>query len=75
MAYTARINSIVEDGTNIFVEVEINTGSQTLPVVRPVFPAGTTYAAIKSYIDVIVNNAPTLTEALKPLLGKTFTGS
>lgn len=75
MAYTARVCSIVEDGTNIFVEIEVNTGTQTLPVIRPVFKAGTSYATIKTYIDTIVNNAPTLTASLAPLLGKTFTGA
>ena len=75
MAYTAKVLSIVEDGTNIFLELQVNTGSQTLPPIYPVFKAGTSYATIKSYIDTIVNNAPTLTASLAPLLGVTFTGA
>ena len=75
MAYTAKVLSVVEDGTNIFLEVQVNTGSQTLPIIRPVFKAGTSYATIKTYVDTIVNNAPTLTASLAPLLDKTFTGS
>ena len=75
MAYTARVLSVVEDGTNIYVELQVNTGSQTLPVIRPVFKAGTSYSTIKTYIDTIVNNAPTLTTSLAPLLSATFTGS
>ena len=75
MAYTARVSNLVEDGTNIYLTIEVNTGTQTLPPIPAVFKAGTTYATIKTYIDTIVTNAPTLTASLAPLLGKTFTGS
>jgi hypothetical protein len=75
MAYTAKVLSIVEDGSNIFLEVQVNTGTQTLPIIRPVFKAGTTFATIKTYVDAIVTNAPTLTASLAPLLDRTFTGS
>jgi hypothetical protein len=75
MAFTAKVVSVVEDGTNIFLEVQLDSGTQTLPMIRPTFPAGTTYASIKTYLDNICNNAPALTASLAPLVSKTFTGS
>ena len=73
-AYTVFVISIATDGTNIFLEVQINTGSQTLPIIRPVFEVGTTYATIRNYLQTIANNQPTLASDLPPLVGATIVG-
>jgi hypothetical protein len=74
-AYTVKVISIVSDGTDIFLEIQINTGSQTLPVIRPTFPVGTTRASIVSYIQNIANTQPTLPTDLPDLVSATIVGA
>ncbi len=74
-AYTVKVISIVSDGTNIFVECQINTGSQTLPIIRPTFPVGTPRATIVSYLQTIANNQPTLPSDLPDLVSATIVGA
>ena len=74
-AYTVKVNSVVSDGTNIYLEVQINTGSQTLPVIYPTFEVGTSYATIKTYLQAIADSQPTLASDLPPLVGLTVVGA
>ncbi len=59
-AYRVTLKSIVSDGTNLFLEVEIFTGVQTFQIIRPSFEAGTTAATIQAYLQAIANAQPTL---------------
>lgn len=68
-AYKVTAKSAVSDGTNIFLEVEISSGAQTQPVIRPVFKVGTTAAAIQAYLQVIANNQPALAADVAAIVG------
>ena len=59
-SYKVTVKSAVSDGTNIFLEVEISSGGQTYPLIRPSFRVGTTAATIKTYLQTIADNQPTL---------------
>ena len=73
--YRAKVLSAVSDGTNIFLEVEVSSGSQTFPLIRPTFKVGTTAATIQTYIQTIANNGPTLAADISTLVGTTVNGA
>lgn len=72
-AYKVKVVSAVSDGTNIFLEVEIFTGTVQLPLIRPVFKVGTTAATINSYLQIIANNQPTIAADISALVGTNVT--
>jgi hypothetical protein len=72
--YSVQIRGMVDDGTNIFVEMSIFDGNSTSESVYPVFPHGTTAATIKAYAKVIANNQPTLDYTLKALVNTKVCG-
>lgn len=71
--YRVTIDSIASDGTNLFLEVRISSGSTTFPLIRPVFPVGTPASEITSYIQNIADNAPTLSADIAVLVGSSVT--
>jgi hypothetical protein len=71
----ATVRSVASDGTNIFLEVEVYNGDITLPLLRPVFPVGTTAADITTYLQTIANNRPVAAQAINELINVTITGS
>lgn len=71
----ATIKSAASDGTNIYLEVEIFNGDVTLPLVRPVFPVGTTIATINTYLAVVANNRPTLAADIAAAINVAVAGS
>lgn len=73
MATKVTVNSIATDGTNLFLEIMVFNGSETLPPMRPMFPVGTTVAAIQSYLSNIATNAPVLSRDIRELVGYTVT--
>ncbi len=73
MATKVTVKSAATDGTNIFLEVEIFNGTYTLPMIRPVFPEGTSAAKIQTYLSNIATNAPALTSAVRELVGYSVT--
>jgi hypothetical protein len=73
-AYTVTVISIVSDGTNIFLEVQIYNGSQTLPLIRPTFPVGTSRATIVSYLQTIADTQPKMPTDLPDLVSATIVG-
>jgi hypothetical protein len=73
--YTVKIGSIVDDGTNIFVDLSICDGQHTFPTVTPFFAHGTTAATIQAYAQVIANNQPTLDGSLGALVNTVIKGA
>lgn len=73
--YRVWIDSIASDGTNLYLEVRISAGATTFPTIRPVFPVGTTVAALTSYIQNIADNGPTLAAGLPELVGSSVKGA
>lgn len=71
----ATVKSAASDGTNIYLEVEIFNGDVTLPMLRPVFPIGTTAAEITTYLTTIANIRPTVAAAIIDLVNSPITGS
>ncbi len=71
----ATIRSAASDGTNIFLEVEVYNGTITLPLLRPVFPVGTSASDIQTYLSNIANNRPTLAQDVAEMVNVTVTGS
>jgi len=71
----ATIKSAASDGTNIFLEVEVYNGDVTLPILRPVFPVGTTAAEITTYLQNIANNRPSVAQGIAELTNVPVTGS
>lgn len=74
-AYRVVCRSIVSDGTNIFLEVEIYNGTTTLPIIRPVFEVGTSRATILAYLQQIADNQPALNASLLDLVNLTVVGA
>lgn len=74
-AYRVTCRSIVSDGTNIFLEVEIYNGSQTLPLIRPVFEVGTSRSTILAYLQQIADNQPVLSGSLLDLVNNVVVGA
>ena len=73
-SYSVQIKGIVDDGTNIFVEMSICSGPNTEPSIFPVFPHGTTAATILAYAQTVANNQPTLDPTLAALVSTKVTG-
>lgn len=73
--FSVRIESAVTDGANIFFAVKISSPTQTLELVRPVFPAGTAASVIDTYMQKIADTGPALTAAISVLVGKSYTGA
>lgn len=71
----ATVKTAASDGTNIFLEVEIFNGDVTLPLLRPVFPVGTTAAVITTYLTLIANNRPVLAADIAAMVNSPITGS
>lgn len=71
--YRVTIDSIASDGTNLFVEVRISSGTTTFPTIVPVFPVGTSAASITAYIQTIATNGPTLASDIAALVGSSVT--
>lgn len=74
-AYKATITNIGTDGTNLFVEVSVFDGLHTLPPLRPVFPVGTTAAAIRAYVQTLADNQPALSQDIADIVGVTLAGA
>lgn len=62
------VKSIASDGSNLFLEIEVFNGDVTESLIRPVFPVGTSLATIRSYLQTIANNRPTISSDLVPLI-------
>ncbi len=73
--YYVNIKGIVDDGTNIFVEMNICNGPNTSPSIFPIFPHGTSAATIKNYAQTIANGQPTLDYTLAALVNTTVQGA
>lgn len=73
--YTLRIDSIVSDGTNIYLSCTLNDGAHAFPPIMPVFEVGSTQAQINTYLQNVVNNGPTLAREINELAGKLYTGA
>lgn len=69
------VKTAASDGTNIFLEVEVFNGDVTLPLLRPIFPVGTSAATITSYLTNIANNRPTLAADIVAMVNSPITGS
>lgn len=73
--YRVRIASAVSDGTNIFLEVEVISPTQTFPLLRPTFKVGTAASVLTSYLQTIANNGPALASDVSALVGQTVNGA
>lgn len=73
--YRVWIDSIATDGTNLFLEVRISSGTTTFPTIRPVFPVGTTVAEINTYIQTIADNGAVLDSGIAELVGSSVKGA
>lgn len=73
--YTVNIRGIVDDGTNIYVEMSICSGPNTFPTIVPVFPHGTSAATIQAYAQTIANNQPTLDSGVATLVNSIVQGA
>jgi hypothetical protein len=73
MACRVTLKAAADDGTNIYTEMEISDGARTFPLIRPVFPTGTSAATIQAYMQVIANNQPTLASDIQTLVNSSVT--
>lgn len=73
--YSVGIKGIISDGTNIYVEMNICNGPSTSPSFFPVFPVGTTAAAIQAYAQAIANNQPVLDSSIGALVNTSVAGA
>ncbi len=73
--YRVRLESAVSDGTNIYTEMKISSPTQTLPLVRPSFPVGTTAATITAYMQKIADNGASLASAIGDIVGSNVSGA
>lgn len=72
---SATVKTAASDGTNIFLEVEVFNGTVTLPLLRPVFPVGTSASTITTYLQNIANNRPSVAADVAALVNSPIAGS
>ena len=73
-SYRVTLRAAADDGTNTYTEMEITDGARTFPLIRPVFPTGTTAATIQAYMQVIANNQPTISTGIQTLINVPILG-
>lgn len=73
-SYRVTLRAAADDGTNTYCEMEITDGARTFPLIRPVFPTGTTAPTIQAYMQVIANNQPTLASDIQALINVPVVG-
>lgn len=73
--YKVRLESVVSDGTNIYTEMKISSPTQTLPLVRPAFPVGTTAATIVTYMQSIADSGAAIDSTIADLVGFNVAGA
>jgi hypothetical protein len=73
MAYKVKIDTIGSDGTNYYFEASISDGMTTFPPIRPSFSVEAAASEIDTYFQAVADAAPTLTSAIRALVGKTYT--
>ncbi len=74
-AFKVTVKSAVSDGTNIYLNVEIFSGTQTYEIVRPVFEVGTSAATIRTYLQAIADGQPTLADDIAVLVNVPVQGA
>lgn len=74
-SYKVTLRAAADDGTNTYCEMEITNGTTTFPLIRSVFPTGTTAATIQAYMQVIANNQPTLNADIGAILNVPVVGA
>ncbi len=72
--YRVTLRSAADDGTNTYCEIEVSDGTRTFPLIRPVFPTGTTAATIQAYMQVIADKQPTLGSDIQALINTPVLG-
>lgn len=73
MACKVTLRSACDDGTNIYTEMEVINNGNTFPMIRPVFPTGTSAATITAYMTVIATNAPVLAAGVGAIVNSSVT--
>ena len=72
--YTATLRAAADDGTNTYLFIEVTDSNRTMPLIQAVVPSGTTQAAIKTFIQNIATNQPTVATAVQGLINVTVQG-
>jgi hypothetical protein len=72
--YSATLRSAADDGTNTYLFIEISDGTRTMPVFQFVVPTGTTAAAVRTLLQGLATNQPTVAAGLQTLMNSAVAG-
>jgi hypothetical protein len=72
--YIATLRAAADDGTNTYLFVEITDGTRTMPVFQFVVPTGTSVANIRTLLQNIATNQPTVEAGLQTLINSAVVG-
>lgn len=72
--YFATLKAAADDGTNTYLFIEISDGTRTMPTVQTMVPSGTSVASIRTYIQNMATNQPTVAAGLQALMNVAIAG-
>jgi hypothetical protein len=72
--YSATLRSAADDGTNTYLQIEISDGTRTMPLFQFTVPSGTSVANIRTLLQNIATNQPTVASGIQTLMNSSIAG-
>lgn len=72
--YFVSLKSAADDGTNMYLFIEISDGTRTMQTFQAVVPSATAASAIRTYLQNIANAQPTVSAGIQALMNVTIAG-
>lgn len=73
-SYFVTLKAVADDGTNTYLFIEISNGTRTMPTIQTIVPSGTSVASIRTYLQNIATNQPTIAAGLQSLVNVSVAG-
>lgn len=73
--YSATLRGVADDGTNTYLFIEITDGTRTMPQIQVVVPSGTSVANVRTLLQNIATNQPTIAAGLQTLINTVVAGA
>lgn len=73
-SYFVTLKAAADDGTNTYLFIEISNGTRTMPTIQTIVPSGTSVASIRTYLQNIATNQPTIAAGLQSLVNVSVAG-
>lgn len=72
--YFATLKAAADDGTNTYLLIEVSDGTRTMPQFQSVVPSGTAASAVKTLLQNIATNQPTVSAGIQTLMNTPIAG-